>query len=137
MSIPVGAGGVDELGSHAEVVMLDFAANMLTELERWMLTAGPAMIDLNTICDTSDKFASSVSVVEEVQRRLYTDEVSALQAPVYSAALRNRASNLTGEVLCAGDDAKKEVLQAAEGNGRRVPAGWLSYRCCRSLLDRH
>ena len=58
--------------------MLDFAASMLAELERFMLTAGPAMIDLNTFCDTSDKLMSSVSVVEEVQRRLYTDEVSAL-----------------------------------------------------------
>jgi hypothetical protein len=55
--------------------MLDFAASMLAELERFMLTAGPAMIDLNTFCDTSDKLMSSVSVVEEVQRRLYTDEV--------------------------------------------------------------
>jgi hypothetical protein len=71
---------VDRLASHAEVVMLDFAASMLAELERWMLTAGPAMIDLNTICDTSDKFMSSVSVVEEVQRRLYTDEVCGLDS---------------------------------------------------------
>ena len=54
--------------------MLDFAASMLAELERWMLTAGPAMIDLNTFCDTSDKLMSSASVVEEVQKRLYTDE---------------------------------------------------------------
>ncbi len=66
------------MASHAEVVMLDFAASMLAELERFMLTAGPAMIDLNTFCDTSDKLMSSVSVVEEVQRRLYTDEVSVL-----------------------------------------------------------
>lgn len=68
-------GSLDQLASHAEVVMLDFAASMLAELERFMLTAGPAMIDLNTFCDTSDKLMSSVSVVEEVQRRLYTDEV--------------------------------------------------------------
>lgn len=68
------AGGLEQLASHAEVVMLDFAASMLAELERWMLTAGPAMIDLNTFCDTSDKLMSSASVVEEVQKRLYTDE---------------------------------------------------------------
>ncbi|BDA44212.1 probable trafficking protein particle complex subunit 9 at N-terminal half [Coccomyxa sp. Obi] len=71
---PTESGGLDQLASHAEVVMLDFAASMLAELERFMLTAGPAMIDLNTFCDTSDKLMSSVSVVEEVQRRLYTDE---------------------------------------------------------------
>ena len=55
--------------------MLDFATAMLSGLERWMLTAGPAMIDLNTFCDTSDKLMSSVSVLDEVQKRLYTDEV--------------------------------------------------------------
>ena len=73
------AGGLDQLASHAEVVMLDFAASMLAELERWMLTAGPAMIDLNNFCDTSDKLMSSASVVEEVQKRLYTDEVRLCQ----------------------------------------------------------
>jgi len=55
--------------------MLDFAASLLAELERWMLTASPAMVDLNTFCDTSDKLVGPVSVVEEVQRRLHTDEV--------------------------------------------------------------
>ena len=55
--------------------MLDFAAALLAELERWMLTASPAMVDLNTFLDTSDKFVGPVSVVEEVQRRLHTDEV--------------------------------------------------------------
>ena len=68
-------GGPEQLSSHAEVVMLDFATAMLSGLERWMLTAGPAMIDLNTFCDTSDKLMSSVSVLDEVQKRLYTDEV--------------------------------------------------------------
>ena len=71
------AGALEQLASHAEVVMLDFAAAVLTELERWMLTAGPAMIDLATFADTSDKLMSSASVVEEVQKRLYTDEVRA------------------------------------------------------------
>ena len=55
--------------------MLDFATAMLSGLEQWMLTAGPAMIDINTFCDTSDKLMSSVSVLDEVQKRLYTDEV--------------------------------------------------------------
>ncbi len=69
------SGGPEQLSSHAEVVMLDFATAMLSGLEQWMLTAGPAMIDLNTFCDTSDKLMSSVSVLDEVQKRLYTDEV--------------------------------------------------------------
>ena len=69
------AGGLQSLESHAEVVMLDFAASLLAELERWMLTANPAMVDLNTFCDTSDKFVAPTSVVEEVQRRLHIDEV--------------------------------------------------------------
>ena len=69
--------------------MLDFATAMLSGLERWMLTAGPAMIDLNTFCDTSDKLMSSVSVLDEVQKRLYTDEVHfqwprALSTSLYS-----------------------------------------------------
>lgn len=67
-------GGPEQLSSHAEVVMLDFATAMLSGLERWMLTAGPAMIDLSTFCDTSDKLMTSVSVLDEVQKRLYTDE---------------------------------------------------------------
>ena len=55
--------------------MLDFAASLLAELERWMLTANPAMVNLNSFCDTSDKFVGPTSVVEEVQRRLHIDEV--------------------------------------------------------------
>ena len=69
------AGGLQSLESHAEVVMLDFAASLLAELERWMLTANPAMVNLNSFCDTSDKFVAPTSVVEEVQRRLHIDEV--------------------------------------------------------------
>ncbi|KAK9837091.1 hypothetical protein WJX81_002340 [Elliptochloris bilobata] len=71
---PAEDGGLQSLESHAEVVMLDFAASLLAELERWMLTASPAMVDLSSFCDTSDKFVAPTSVVEEVQRRLHTDE---------------------------------------------------------------
>ena len=55
--------------------MLDFAAGMLGALEAWMLTASPAMIDLATFADTSDRFLGPMRVVDEVQKRLYTDEV--------------------------------------------------------------
>jgi len=82
-------GGPEQLSSHAEVVMLDFATAMLSGLEQWMLTAGPAMIDLNTFCDTSDKLMGSVSVLDEVQKRLYTDEVC-----VHSKVLRSHEGPL-------------------------------------------
>ena len=61
---------------HAEVVMHDFAASLLTELEKWMLTASPAMISLNTFADSSDKFLVPSTIAEEVSKRLYNDEVS-------------------------------------------------------------
>jgi hypothetical protein len=79
--------------------MLDFAASMLAELERWMLTAGPAMIDLSTFADTSDKLMSSASVVEEVQKRLYTDEARA--APTCSNRMLRRSS-ISGTLQPAG-----------------------------------
>lgn len=56
--------------------MCDFAACLLAELERWMLSATPAMIDLNSFADTSDCFTAPSSALEEVSKRLYTDEVS-------------------------------------------------------------
>ena len=57
--------------------MCDFAACLLAELERWMLSATPAMIDLNSFADTSDYFTAPSSALEEVSKRLYTDEVTA------------------------------------------------------------
>ena len=75
--IAADAGGVEALVGHSEVVMCDFAACLLAELERWMLSATPAMIDLNSFADTSDYFTAPSSALEEVSKRLYTDEVTA------------------------------------------------------------
>ncbi|DBA95519.1 TPA: hypothetical protein ACH3X3_013374 [Trebouxia sp. C0006] len=71
---PVTTGGVEVLVGHSEVVMCDFAACLLAELECWMLNASPAMIDLNSFADTSDYFTAPTSALEEVSKRLYTDE---------------------------------------------------------------
>ena len=60
---------------HSEVVMCDFAACLLAELERWMLNASPAMIDLNSFADNSDYFSAPTSALEEVSKRLYSDVV--------------------------------------------------------------
>ena len=62
------AGGVEVLVGHSEVVMFDFAACLLAELERWMLSATPAMIDLNSFADTSDYFTAPSSALEEVSK---------------------------------------------------------------------
>ena len=43
-----------------------------------MLTAGPALANLQTFADTSDLFIGPASVVEEVQKRLYNDEARSL-----------------------------------------------------------
>ena len=60
--------------------MLDFAASLLGEIERWMLMASPAMIDLNTFADTSDKFQGASSLLNDMQKRFpaSVDEASAL-----------------------------------------------------------
>ncbi|KAK9846875.1 hypothetical protein WJX84_009549 [Apatococcus fuscideae] len=71
---PVRAGGLQQLEGHAEVVMHDFAASLLGELEKWMLTASPAMVSLNTFADSSDKFLVPSTIAEEVSKRLYNDE---------------------------------------------------------------
>ena len=69
--------GLSQLGNHAEVVMLDFAASLLAELEKWMSSASTAMVDLSSYAD-SDRFIGPASMVVDIQRRLYTDEVGAL-----------------------------------------------------------
>ena len=69
-------GGLEVLMGHSEVVMCDFAACLLAELERWMLNASPAMIDLNSFADNSDYFSAPTSALEEVSKRLYSDVVS-------------------------------------------------------------
>ena len=66
--------GLSQLGNHAEVVMLDFAASLLGELEKWMSSASTAMVDLSSYAD-SDRFLGPASVVTDIQKRLYTDEV--------------------------------------------------------------
>ena len=66
--------GLSQLGNHAEVVMLDFAATLLAELEKWMSSASTAMVDLSSYAD-SDRFIGPASMVVDIQRRLYTDEV--------------------------------------------------------------
>lgn len=83
----VHADGLDELESHASFLMLEFAAALLGEMERWMLTASPVMIDLNTFADTSDKFLGPSSMFGDMQKRFPTpaDEVSfAHRSPSFS-----------------------------------------------------
>lgn len=58
------------------VMMNDFAACVLMELEKWMLNASPAMINMSTWLDSAE-FAVPVSTLEEVQKRLTSDEVLA------------------------------------------------------------
>lgn len=65
----VSAEGLDQLENHASFLMLDFAAGLLGELERWMLTASPAMVELNTFADTSDKFQGASSLLNDMQKR--------------------------------------------------------------------
>ena len=55
--------------SHASFLMLEFAANLLGEIERWMLTASPNMIDLTTFADVSDKFLGANSFVSDMRGR--------------------------------------------------------------------
>lgn len=66
--------GLHQLESMAEVMMLVFAASLLAELEKWMSSASTAMVNMASYAD-SDAFVGPVSVVEEVHKRLTTDEV--------------------------------------------------------------
>jgi hypothetical protein len=68
-------GDHEQLDNHAEVVMHDFAACLLGELERWMLTASPAMVDLSGQLVDSPEFGGATGALEAVQTRLYSDEV--------------------------------------------------------------
>lgn len=86
------AGGIEVLMGHSEVVMCDFAACLLAELERWMLNASPAMMDLNSFADNSDCFSAPTSALEEVSKRLYSDVVS--EAAACPVALRQAVSEV-------------------------------------------
>ena len=70
----------------------------LTQLERWMLNASPAMVDLNTFVDAPE-FTGAPSALETVQTRLYSDEASEgqhlRQRFVFSSCLRARAQLCT------------------------------------------
>mmetsp|Transcript_26937 Transcript_26937/g.75892 ORF Transcript_26937/g.75892 Transcript_26937/m.75892 type:complete len:1891 (+) Transcript_26937:162-5834(+) len=63
----------EKLEYHMSVMMNDFAACLLMELEKWMLNASPAMVNMSTWLDYSE-FAVPVSTLEEVQKRLMNDE---------------------------------------------------------------
>ncbi|KAK9802768.1 hypothetical protein WJX73_000202 [Symbiochloris irregularis] len=73
MMFPPTLSGLHQLESHAEVVMLDFAAGLLAELEKWMSTASTAMVSMASYAD-SEAFIGPTSVVEEVHKRLISDE---------------------------------------------------------------
>lgn len=66
-------GDPEHLEHQAEVIMHDFAACILGELERWMLNASPAMIEFNSLVDSAD--FTGAGPLESVQTRLQTDEV--------------------------------------------------------------
>lgn len=57
--------------------MNDFAACLLMELEKWMLNASPAMVEMTTWLDNPE-FAVPVSTLQEVQNILINDEVPPL-----------------------------------------------------------
>jgi hypothetical protein len=92
-------GGREVLENHAEVVMHDFAASLLVELERWMLIASPAMVDLNTFLDTAPDFGSNPSALEEVSKRLYNDEVPGVR-PCMAAAEKTPALSREETHVC-------------------------------------
>jgi hypothetical protein len=56
-------GDGEHLAHHAEVVMHDFGACLLAELERWMLTASPGAMELHGFID-SVEFNSAGAVVD-------------------------------------------------------------------------
>ena len=58
--------------------MHDFAACLLAELERWMLNASPAMVDLSSLVDAPE-FTGAGGALVAVQTRLYSDEVGAVR----------------------------------------------------------
>lgn len=62
--------------------MHDFAACLLAELERWMLNASPAMVDLSSLVDAPE-FTGAGGALEAVQTRLYSDEVGAVRCGVF------------------------------------------------------
>lgn len=72
------ADEVDQLESLAKFYMLDFATILLGEIERWMLTASPNMIDLSSFADTSEKFLGPNTLLSDMRGRFPAaqDEVS-------------------------------------------------------------
>ena len=80
--------------------MCDFAACMLGELERWMLNASPAMVNLNTFADSSERFITPTSTLEEVSKRIYADEVSA--QTLNAQALARMVSLAIASPACTG-----------------------------------
>ena len=86
----MGVAGLHQLEAHAEVVMLDFAAGLLAELEKWMSSASTAMVSMASYAD-SEAFIGPTSVVEEVHKRLVSDEVRC-QLPPHCAELPSLSS---------------------------------------------
>lgn len=72
------------LANHAEVMMHDLSAGLLSELERWMLTASPGSVIMNSYLDTSPDFQPVASALEAVQSRLYKDDV---RTPPYKSCI--------------------------------------------------
>lgn len=71
LSIP--PGDFSQLERHAEVLMHDFAACLLAELERWMLAASIQLFDLDTYVDSPE--FTGASALDELQSKLRADDV--------------------------------------------------------------
>lgn len=68
---------LEHLEHQAEVIMHDFAACILGELESWMLNASPAMLEFGSLVDAAE--FTGAGPLESVQTRLHTDEVWLLE----------------------------------------------------------
>ena len=93
--------------------MHDFAACLLAELERWMLNASPAMVDLSGQLVDAPEFAGATGALEAVQTRLYSDEVGRYDSARCGAA---------AAPLSVGRHGGRQQLAVPHGLARRSPA---------------
>ncbi|GFR47239.1 hypothetical protein Agub_g8923, partial [Astrephomene gubernaculifera] len=115
-------GGPSHLVQHLEVWMHDLAAALLTEFEKWILTAPPGLMKLSGYADSAE-FTGAVAVLDEMQKRLAAVDSESREKQRWGRLLKMRGDMC---LLCGSPRDAAENYRAAQEVARAC-GDWVWY----------
>ncbi|GIM11324.1 hypothetical protein Vretimale_14852 [Volvox reticuliferus] len=115
-------GGPSHLEQHLEVWMHDLAAALLSEFEKWMLTATPSHMKLNGYSDSAE-FTGASAVLDEMQKR-----IAAVDGEMRERQRRGRLLKAKGDMcLLSGSPRDAAANYRAAQEIAKICSDWVWY----------